>query len=99
MKGMNYDEFVQDEKTSSAVIRKIEILGEASKNIPEFIKERYPHVPWKEMAGMRNRLTYRFQPLSNHSVVPRQISHISKQCPQKNTWPAQRLCGKTKILQ
>ena len=58
MKGMNYDEFVQDEKTSSAVIRKIEILGEASKNIPEFIKERYPHVPWKEMAGMRNRLIY-----------------------------------------
>ena len=58
VKGMNFDEFTQDEKTLSAVIKKIEVLGEASKNIPESIKKRHPHVPWKEMAGMRDRLIH-----------------------------------------
>ncbi|MEA3221872.1 MAG: DUF86 domain-containing protein [Thermodesulfobacteriota bacterium] len=58
VKGMNFDGFAQDEKTSSAVIRKIESLGEASKNIPEFIREKYTHVPWKDIAGMRDRLIH-----------------------------------------
>jgi Uncharacterized conserved protein len=58
VKGMNFDQFVRDDKTSSAVIRKFEILGEAAKNIPEFIREEYPHIPWKKMAGMRNKLIH-----------------------------------------
>lgn len=56
VEGMNYDDFIKDDKTSSAVIRKFEVIGEATKNIPDSIRTQYPAVPWQEMAGMRDRL-------------------------------------------
>ena len=56
--GMTFEEFQQDDKTFSAVIRKFEIIGEASRNIPEEIKQKHPAVPWKEMSGMRDRLIH-----------------------------------------
>ena len=56
IEGMIYEQFKSDDKTSSAVIRKFEIIGEAAKNIPNSIAEKYPHVPWKGMAGMRTGL-------------------------------------------
>jgi len=55
---MSYEEFVKDDKTKSAVIRKFEIIGEATKNVPDEIKEKHPTLPWKEMAGMRDRLIH-----------------------------------------
>jgi len=58
VEGMSFDEFRTDDKTSSAVIRKFEIIGEATKNIPDEIRQQYPTVPWKEMAGMRDRLIH-----------------------------------------
>lgn len=58
VKGMDFEEFSKDDKTSSAVMRKFEIIGEASKKLPEAIKKKYPEVPWKEMAGMRDKLIH-----------------------------------------
>ena len=55
---MSYDDFIVDDKTSSAVIRKFEIIGEATKHIPDWIKDKYPEIPWKYMAGMRDRLIH-----------------------------------------
>jgi len=55
---MSFEDFKQDDKTSSAVIRKFEIIGEAAKQVPESIKQEYAAVPWKEMAGMRDKLTH-----------------------------------------
>jgi len=49
-RGMSYDEFIEDEKTASAVVRKREIIGEATKNIPSQIRKKYRAIPWKEMA-------------------------------------------------
>ena len=49
---------MNDEKTSSAVIQKFEVIGEAVKNIPDFIGEKYPDIPWKNMAGMRDCLIH-----------------------------------------
>ncbi len=48
----------KDDKTSSAVIRKFEIIGEAAKQVPENVKQEYPSVPWREMAGMRDKLIH-----------------------------------------
>lgn len=56
VEGMEFDEFKQDDKSSSAVVRKFEVIGEATKNIPESLRTKYSDVPWKEMAGMRDKL-------------------------------------------
>jgi uncharacterized protein with HEPN domain len=56
--GMELDDFKKDIKTSDAVIKRFENIGEATKNIPEEIKARNPKVPWKEMAGMRDKLVH-----------------------------------------
>ncbi|MCL0038464.1 DUF86 domain-containing protein [Thermodesulfovibrionales bacterium] len=58
VEGMEFEDFKSDDKTSSAVIRKFEIIGEAAKNLSVTIKQKYPIVPWKEMAGMRDKLIH-----------------------------------------
>jgi uncharacterized protein with HEPN domain len=58
VKSMNYDDFINDRKTVFAVERGIEIIGEATKNIPKSIRSKYPEVPWKDMAGMRDRISH-----------------------------------------
>ena len=58
--GMDFDDFVEDEKTVDAVIRNLEIIGEAVKNLPEEFKAMYPDLPWREIAGMRDRLIHAY---------------------------------------
>ncbi|MBI5874432.1 MAG: DUF86 domain-containing protein [Deltaproteobacteria bacterium] len=58
--GMNYDEFIEDKKTVNAVIRSLEVLGEAAKRIPYEVRRKYPDVPWKRMAGMRDKLIHEY---------------------------------------
>jgi uncharacterized protein with HEPN domain len=55
---MSYRDFIEDDKTSSAVVRKLEIIGEASKNIPKEIRMKYKEVPWSDMAKMRDKITH-----------------------------------------
>jgi uncharacterized protein with HEPN domain len=57
---MTYEEFIKDRKTLNAVVRSIEIIGEASKNIPETIKIKHKELPWKQMAGMRDKLIHAY---------------------------------------
>lgn len=58
IKGYDYNSFIQDDKTFSAVIRKFEIIGEAVKNLPEDIITNNPGLPWSYMTKMRDRLTH-----------------------------------------
>lgn len=58
--GMTYEEFIKDRKTLNAVVRSIEIIGEASKNIPETLKANCKELPWKQMAGMRDKLIHAY---------------------------------------
>ena len=53
-----YENFIRDDKTIFAVIRAIEIIGEAIKNIPADVRGEYPEIPWREMAGMRDKLIH-----------------------------------------
>ncbi|MCP4652017.1 MAG: DUF86 domain-containing protein [Candidatus Omnitrophica bacterium] len=54
IKGLSYEDFSENEMVEDAVIRKIEIIGEAARNVPEDIKEKYQNIPWKKMVGLRN---------------------------------------------
>ena len=56
--GMSYEEFVRDEKTNFAVIRCIEIMGEAAKQVPQAVCRKYPEIPWKDIAGMRDKIVH-----------------------------------------
>lgn len=60
IQGMNFEQFKNDDKTSSAVIRKFEIIGVATKKIPNVIKEKYTQIPWKDIAGMRDKLIHAY---------------------------------------
>ncbi len=55
---MTYEDFSKDAKTSYAVVRCLEIIGEASKNIPQGIRRKYAEIPWKKMAGMRDKIIH-----------------------------------------
>ncbi len=55
---MDFADFIVDDKTASAVMRKFEIIGEATKNVPVSIRQEYPHIPWQQMAGMRDKLIH-----------------------------------------
>jgi uncharacterized protein with HEPN domain len=66
--GMDYDDFANDEKTNYAVIRCIEIIGEAVKHIPHLFREKYPEIPWKDMAGMRDKVIHFYFGVNLESV-------------------------------
>lgn len=58
VESMTYEQFAQDDKTTYAVIRALEIIGEAAKRIPHDIRDKYPEISWREMADMRNKLIH-----------------------------------------
>ena len=58
--GMTYESFVADPKTQDAVVRNLEILGEAAKNLSDELRAKYPTVPWRSMAGARDRLIHHY---------------------------------------
>lgn len=57
---MDYDGFYTDDKAVYAVIRALEIIGEAARQIPEDIRQSNPEIQWREIAAMRNKLTHEY---------------------------------------
>ncbi len=60
IEGIDYSEFAEDDRTSFAVVRALEIVGEAVKGVPEDLRTRFPEVPWRDMAGMRDVLIHAY---------------------------------------
>jgi uncharacterized protein with HEPN domain len=58
IEGVLYEDFIMDEEKQDAVIRKIEVAGEATKKVSQEIREKYPEIPWRALAGMRDKLIH-----------------------------------------
>ena len=68
IKGMDFSSFVKDKKTVNAVLRSLEIMGEAAKKVPTDFREKYKQVDWKGMAGMRDRLIHEYDTVDYDAV-------------------------------
>ncbi len=58
VQGMNYEQFLRDKRTVNAVLPSLQVIGEAAKRVSAEVRERYPEVPWREMAVMRDKITH-----------------------------------------
>jgi uncharacterized protein with HEPN domain len=68
IQGLSYDQFAKDKKTFNAVVRAIEVIGEATKNVPASVRNKYTAVPWKEMAGMRDKVIHLYFGVDREAV-------------------------------
>ena len=86
IEGMTFEEFLRDDKTVSACIREIEVIGEATKQIPKEITEKFDDLPWSLMAKMRDKLIHWYFEIDEEIVwkvakeklpdIKKQIDHI-----------------------
>jgi len=58
--GLTFNDFVADKKTTNAVIRSLEIIGEAAKKIPSDVRALHHEIPWQEIGGMRDKLIHEY---------------------------------------
>ncbi len=62
------EEFMRDKKTQDAVVRNLEIVGEAAKRLSESYRKQHPNVPWDSMTGMRDVLIHDYDEIDLHEV-------------------------------
>lgn len=60
IEGITIEEFNKDEEKIDAVVRNLEIIGEAARNIPQEIIEKHPEIPWEKMVSMRNKVLHEY---------------------------------------
>ena len=65
---LTYEEFLADRKTQDAVLRNLQVMGEAVKKLSAPVKQKHPHLPWKQMAGMRDKVVHDYFGI-NHDIV------------------------------
>ncbi len=58
--GMDFDSFLADERTYDAVLRNLELIGEATKHVPEPFRQQHPMIDWRRMAGLRDILAHAY---------------------------------------
>lgn len=78
VRGMTKEKFLKSVKTQDAVTRRIEIIGEATKNLPSSFKNKYRKIEWKEIAGMRNKLIHEYFGVNSNVIWKTVVEDIPK---------------------
>jgi uncharacterized protein with HEPN domain len=83
-----WDEFYEDMQVQDAVVRRVEIIGEAARRISQEIRDKYPQIPWREMTSMRNLVIHEYDVVDINQVwdtvqnkLPSLIEELSKIVP------------------
>jgi uncharacterized protein with HEPN domain len=76
LEGYDFDQFKKDYKTVDAVIRNFEIIGEASRKIPDHIKKNNPDLPWDEMYLLRNKVSHEYFGIDYEIIWDVCINHL-----------------------
>jgi uncharacterized protein with HEPN domain len=71
---LSYDDLLHNKTTEHAVTRSLEIIGEAAKNIPDTIRNKRPDIPWKFMAGLRDKVIHGYFAI-NYEIVWDVVQH------------------------
>jgi len=82
LEGITYEQFEADFRINFAVVRALEIVGEAAKRLPPDLRREYPDIPWKVMAGMRDRIVHGYDVVDLQivwDVVKRDIPQVKPQ--------------------
>lgn len=82
VRGVEIKDFLRSGKTMDAVVRRIEIIGEATKNLPADFKLNSPHIPWKKIAGMRDNLIHEYFGVNEDlvwKVVKKDLPELKKE--------------------
>jgi uncharacterized protein with HEPN domain len=58
--GLSYAEFTQNRLVQDGVVRQLEVIGEASRNLSDELRSQHPNLPWKQIVGLRNRLIHAY---------------------------------------
>lgn len=79
---LSFEEFASDETFKRAFVRSLEIIGEAVKNIPDSVRQKYPAIDWRKIAGMRDKLIHAYFGVNYHliwSVVQNELPDLEGQ--------------------
>lgn len=68
VQGLDYADWLKDQKTIDAVIRNLEVIGEAAAKVPQEIQDKYSDIPWYQMKGMRNILIHEYFGVDNEML-------------------------------
>ncbi len=88
IKGLEYDDLLDDRKTVDATVRNLGIIGEAANQMPQKVKARYPDIPWEKMISMRNKVIHEYSGIDLQilwQTIKKDLPHLKKQVQQIKT--------------